>query len=188
MFSATQVPVQIIRACGHPETEQLRYRGMRDKTEQLRVARSCFCSHCKVLVKSWFESTQDLAPYPVQLQSLVGSEKQVKWAQSIRAIQLKKLLPIMTTAAEHGDKLGASVWRALFMLATQRQATFWIENRERGFSHYFVESEAALFAAPNTYGVVFQERSLFGLLKKRAPYVIEEVKRLCPVSLEQSHA
>lgn len=188
MFSATVMPVRIIRACDHGEVVELRYRGMRDKSQQQDTARSFFCKECKVLLEAWLSAANAAAPYPVDLPALIGSEKQVKWAQSLRAEQMRRLLPAMTAAAEHGGKMGAAVWQALYALVAQRQAKFWIDNRELGFSHHYVETEAVYFAKGISYGAVFSERSVFGRLKKSAPYVIEEVKRRCPVAPAYAHA
>lgn len=188
MFSATVMPVRITRACGHSEVEELSYRGLRDKSQQQAMARCIFCKDCKVLVEDWLGAPDDVAPYPVELPALVGSEKQVKWAESVRAAQLKRLLPAMTAAVECGGKVGASVWQALYALVAQRQAKFWIDNRELGFSHYYVETEAVYFAMGIAYGATFSERSVFGRLKKFAPYVIEEVKSRCPVAPALAHA
>jgi hypothetical protein len=188
MFSATTMPVRIIRACDHSEVEELRYRGLRDKSNQQSQARKYFCKDCRELIKTWVEQSVDASPYSLELPALVGSEKQVKWATTLRAAQLKVLLPAMALAAEHGSKIGAAVWQAIYILATQRQAKFWIDNRELGFGRNYVEAEAAYFAMGTVYGAVFSERSVFGRLKASAPYVIEEVKRLCPVGMSAAHA
>lgn len=187
MFSSTVMPVLVARACGHVETEELRYRGTRDKNQQVEMARRTICKSCRVMLEGWLEATDD-APYPAQLPALSGSDKQVKWAESIRATQLKRLLPAMTAAAAHGDKIGAAVWQALYVIVTQRQARFWIDNRELGFSRHYIELEATYFAMTVTFGVNFSERSIFGNLKKHAPHKIEEARRRCPVAPARSIA
>lgn len=188
MFSPTVMPVRIIRACNHSAVVELRYRGLRDKSQQQENERSFFCGDCKALLAEWLSEANTCAPYSVELPELVGSEKQVKWAKGLRAEQMRRLLPAMTAAAEHGGKMGAAVWQALYALVAQRQAKFWIDNRELGFSHHYVETEAVYFAKGISYGSVFSERSVFGRLKKSAPYVIEEVKRRCPVPPVYAHA
>jgi len=187
MFSATLVKSLIVRACGHGESEEFSYRGLRDKEQRLRTARCMFCKDCKALVKTWLEAgnvPSDL----VELPALVGSDKQVKWAAGIRAVQMKRLLPAMASAAEHGDKIGAAVWQALYAIVTQRQARFWIDNREQGFSDLYIETEAVYFALVVTFGVVFSERSVFGNLKKSAPHILESIRRHCPVGPALSFA
>lgn len=188
MFSATVMPVRIIRACGHSEVEEMRYRGLQDKSNQQHHARKCFCKECSVLIEEWMALGSAAPSYPVELPALVGSEKTIKWASSLRRDQLKVLLPAMAAAAEHGDKIGAAVWQALYVLTTQQYAKFWIDNREQGFNHHYVSTEASYFAMGATYGSVFSDRSVFGRLKARAPYLLDEVKRLCPVGMASAHA
>lgn len=188
MFSATVMPVRITRACGHSEVEEMRYRGLRDKSSQQHQARKCFCKECSELVDVWMSLGSAAPSYCVELPDLVGTANTIKWAASVRRDQLKVLLPAMAAAAEHGDKIGAAVWQALYVLATQRYAKFWIDNRELGFNHHYVSTEASYFATGATYGVVFSERSVFGRLKARAPYLLDEVKRLCPVGMTSAHA
>lgn len=181
MFSATVMPISIHRACGHCETAEFRYRGMREKTQQMDIARRAVCKDCRALIQSWLADSNGSAPFPVVLPELCGSDKQVRWAESIRAAQLPQLLGAMTAASEHGGKIGSAVWQALFLIVTQRQAKFWIDNREVGFSWQYIETEASYLAAGATYGVVFSDRSVFGRLKKCAPHVIEDARRRCPV-------
>ena len=187
MFSSAVMPICVIRACGHSESEEFRYRSVRDRNQQVDMARRAICKSCRVMLEGWLEATDD-APYPAQLPALSGSDKQVKWAESIRATQLKRLLPAMTAAAAHGDKIGAAVWQALYVIVTQRQARFWIDNRELGFSRHYIELEATYFAMTVTFGVIFSERSIFGYLKKHAPHVIEDARRRCPAPLARSIA
>ncbi|MCF6783367.1 hypothetical protein [Stutzerimonas stutzeri] len=181
MLSATVMPIRVTRACGHSESEEFRYRTVRDRNQQAEAARRVVCRSCRVMIQGWLELANE-TPYQVQLPVLSGSDKQVKWAESIRANQLKSLLPAMAAAAAHGDKIGAAVWQALYVIVMQRQARFWIDNREVGFSHYYVEAEATYFAMTVTFGVTFSERSIFGYLKKNAPHVIEDARRRCPVA------
>lgn len=49
MFSPTVMPVRIIRACNHSAVVELRYRGLRDKSQQQENERSFFCADCKAL-------------------------------------------------------------------------------------------------------------------------------------------
>lgn len=188
MFSATEMPVRITRACGHSEVVEMRYRGMQDKSNQQHQARKCFCKECRSLIESWMVLGAGAASYSITLPELMGTEKTIKWASSIRSAQLKVLLPAMAAAAEHGGKTGAAVWQAIYVLTTQRYAKFWIDNREQGFNSQYVSTEASYFAVGATYGAAFSERSVFGRLKARAPYLIDEVKRLCPVGMTGAHA
>ena len=181
MLSPVEAPISIIRVCGHRETETVRYRGRTQRMNREAEARKCFCKACRDMVAGWMAGNE-AAPYPLELPQLIGSAGQISWACDLRAKVARKMLPVMTMAANHGGKTGAAVWQALYALLSQRQSRFWIDGRELGYSQHFVLSEASYFAMGLTYGVIFSERSIFGRWKKQSPYLIDEVKKRCPVS------
>lgn len=181
MLSSFESPVLITRLCGHRETETIRYRGRTQRMNRESDARKCFCEACRDMVAGWMAGIE-AASYPLELPQLIGSAGQIAWASDLRAKVARKMLPVMTMAANHGGKVGAAVWQALYALLSQRQSRFWIDGRDLGYSDYYVLSEASYFAMSHTSGVIFSERSVFGRWKKQSPYLIDEVKKRCPVS------
>lgn len=179
MLSPVEMPISLLRVCGHREVENVRYRGTREKDQHLHYARGVHCKACKQAVTSWFQNP-DASPYPLELPPLLGSEKQVVWAQKIRTVRAHALLGVMTLAAQEGEKNGLGCWRALTAFLGQRQAKTWIDNRDERYSAEYFILEASYFMMGSTIGVTFSPRSVYGQLKQKAPYRIDEIKQLTP--------
>lgn len=185
MLSPVEVPVSITRVCGHREQEVLRYRGSRERASLESNSRKLFCAECRCLVAGWLDLKEGHA-YPLALPEVLGSVKAAPWATTIRAKVAAQMLPAMTAAVTHGGKTGAAVWQALYALMTQRQASFWIDGRNVGYSLHYVLSEAAFFAMGITHGTTFSERSIYGRWKQKSPFLIEDVKKRCPIAQTSS--
>ncbi|MDU4254527.1 hypothetical protein [Pseudomonas sp.] len=188
MSTAFQAPVSITRVCGHSETETMRYRGRNHLRDLQSAARKEFCAGCRSLVSNWMAQAAETDAYELELPELTGSVGQIKWARDLRAKAGVQLLPVMQAAADHGGKTGAAVWQALYALMRQSSASFWIDDRHSGYCEHYVLREAAYFAMSAIYDVTFTNRSIYGRWKKNAPYLIDDVKRACPVSLSPAQA
>lgn len=131
---------QVTRKCGHEETVDLR--GKMDKREWrlANVEPDKLCSEC------W--ATQQAAEAEVAaenaaengLPELEGSEKQINWAETIRADaieQIDKCLDEFENKCEKkfGDEITAesmSIYRGICdRIATNADAGWWIDNRDR---------------------------------------------------------
>jgi hypothetical protein len=181
MLSPVEMPISIFRVCDHKEVEDIRYRGNREKDQMLHYARGLLCKDCKQSITAWFQNPDD-KPYPLALPELIGSEKQVAWANKIRTVRAHALLGVMTLAAQHGAKSGLGCWRALFAFLGQRQAKTWIDNRDERYSAEYFVLEASYFMMGSTIGVTFSPRSVYGQLKQKVPYRIDEIKQMNPES------
>lgn len=181
MSHSANAPITIIRICGHRETEFAPCRGRTQRISREAEARRWFCKSCRDMVAEWLAGCEAV-PYPLELPALIGTAGQISWANDLRAKVARQMLPVMAMAVAHGGKTGAAVWLALYALVSQRQSRFWIDGREFGFSVDYVLSEASYFAMGQTYGVIFSERSIYGRWKKESPYLINELKKRCPIS------
>lgn len=114
----------ITYACGHTETVQL-YGKSVDRQKEIARRENCLCKECWIAERrkadeAVIDSVKDSGLVP-----LVGSPKQVAWAEGIRA----------KFFAEHGEKLaeGAAVneYAAQFQeyLKGIMEASYWIETR-----------------------------------------------------------
>lgn len=111
----------ITHACGHQQTHYLRgFAGAQDRKASWLAKTSC--RSCYVADKRATEAAEAAANHfalgPLGLPELVGSERQVTWATSIRALRLGTLVPdlIANDAGERG-------WYR------ETDAKWWIDNR-----------------------------------------------------------
>lgn len=174
-------PVNVIRACGHNEVVSIRYGSTREKGSELLAVKATFCSTCHVKVKDWVASANTAEPYELSLPPLTGTPRQVSWAHCLRQKLAQPLLRAMTLAAEHGGHMGAAVWKGLYAVVTQQDASFWIDNREWGFNHYTVEREAGCFA--RGFDSMPHGNSIYSQIRKAGAHHIAEIELRCPVSL-----
>lgn len=82
---------------------------------------------------------------------------------------------------QHGGPMGAAVWKSLYAVVTQRDASVWIDNRERGFSHYTIEREAGCFA--RGFDGLALGATIYSQIRKSGAYRIAEIEKSCPVTL-----
>ena len=179
MFSAVEMTITVSRVCGHSETQDIRYKGTREKQQIQHYERLRFCKACQQQIRDWF-SDSSAAPYPLSLRPLSGSEKQVAWADRLRAGRAFQLLKVMALAASDGSKTGIALWQAIHTFIQQCQARFWIDNKDEVYGPDYFALEASYYLMPSTIGVQFSPRSIFGMLKEKAPYRIQEAKAILP--------
>jgi len=175
-------PFNITRACGHLEVVSLRYGSAREKNIELSAANAMFCKECRGLLESWMGPTNSIDEHAVVLASITGTPRQVSWAQALRSKLAAPMLRAMNSAAEHGGPVGAAAWKALYVTVTQREASFWIDNRERGINHYMIEREAGCFA--RGYDSLALGSTIFTHIRKSGAHRLAEIEQRCPVSAE----
>ena len=174
-------PVNVHRACGHNEVASIRYGSAREKSSELSAAKAIFCCSCRAMVEAWMSRDSAVGPYDLTLPALAGTPRRVSWAQGLRTKLALPLLRAMTSAAEHGGPMGAAVWKSLYAVVTQRDASVWIDNRERGFCHYTIEREAGCFA--RGFDGLALGSTLYSQIRKSGAYRIAEIEKSCPVTL-----
>ncbi len=179
MFSAVEMTVAVLRVCGHSENQEIRYKGTNDKQQIMHFERQRLCKACKQKITDWFSNS--VAPhYPLGLPNLVGSDKQVSWATRLRDGKAFQLTKVMSQGADEGDKTGIALWQAIYAYLNQHQAKYWIDTREEVFGPDYFALEASYFLMVSAIGVHFSPRSVYGRLREKAPYRIQEIKRLTP--------
>ena len=181
MFSESVIDQAVIRVCDHRETLQIRYKYVREKSQELHYARNEFCTDCKKAIRDWFDNPSS-STYPLTLPALVGTEKRVKWAKSIRDKRFNHLLRVLQSAVEHEGKASLGVQRAILAFSMQTSALFWIDGRDLEFGSAYFMTEAAFFLRASTIGATFGVNSIYGQWKSRTPYLIEKVKACTPLA------
>ncbi len=179
-------PTPVTRVCGHRESEYISYQNSRDRAKILQFATLEYCAECKTKIQGWFDAT-DLPPYPLELPELMGSDKQIKWAQSIRAARLKHLLGVLALSAADTGVAGIGMSRAITAFALQADARFWIQDREEKFGFYYFLSEAAYFVQNSYVKITFCQTSVFGQLKVKNPHFIADMKARYPAPLPEEN-
>jgi len=179
MFSAVEMTVGVLRVCGHSENQDIRYKGTNDKQQIMHFERQHLCKACKQKITDWFSNSS--APhYPLTLPGLVGSDKQVSWATRLRDGKAFQLTKVMAQCVNDEGKTGIALWQAIYAYLNQRQAKYWIDTREEVFGPDYFALEASYFLMVSAIGVHFSPRSVYGRLREKAPYRIQEIKRLAP--------
>ncbi len=179
MFSAIEMTIKAYRLCGHSEMQDIRYKGTRQRQEIERYERMRWCKGCEQAIRDWF-SDSSIEGYPLALPSLIGSDKQVPWAKKIRDGRAFQLLKVMSHAAESDSKMGIALWHAIYAYLGQTHAKTWIDSRDEIYGPDFFALEASYYLMPSTLGLQFSPRSIYGRLKEKAPYRLQEIKALVP--------
>jgi len=122
-------------SCGHSETVQL-YGPTRERERKIEwMERSGFCPDCyKAKKDAERVKTETAAKEGIDLVALTGSEKQIKWADSIRAGFLSNIKKQVESARTHGLADEATITKTVdAVTATVNrypEAKFWIESRD----------------------------------------------------------
>jgi hypothetical protein len=120
----------ITHACGH--AGQIKTYG-NPKQQRLQMARAIgsLCPRCKT-------TKDDSYKKPSELPTLIGSQKQIEWAEHIRtkiAKEIKKEIKRLTEAAKDNKNpiVSASIMR-LRSILDETSARRWIDNRDVWFN------------------------------------------------------
>lgn len=117
----------IDHSCGHTETHQLYGKHTGREIEEKRLATKQ-CTACAELAKVAYRAKQaaseTAASNDLQLPALIGSDKQIAWAQSIRLKIVTETATLLKQLA--GTELG---YQAFERLKLRVDAKFWIDNR-----------------------------------------------------------
>lgn len=120
----------VTHTCGHTVAVQL-YGPNKDRERKLAAMRDTICDACYKAQKDAEHAAANAAAAAANaaegLPALVGSEKQIAWAESLRADRL--------AAIKHDPKvLPATKAMLLEMLAEVDEAVWWIETRSYGLT------------------------------------------------------
>ena len=130
-------------ACGHEETVQL-YGGAAERDRKTEwMSRACKCSACKAADRDAENAKAAEAAADAGRPALVGSEKQIAWANTIREKMIAELLKYRTDVTGVDDAKGKFDAAMVKFLATNTKAGWWIDNRDcasdvvRAFAVFF---------------------------------------------------
>lgn len=132
---------QITHACGHTVTHNIvgtNVRGEREQRAEWLAARPCQDCHRKQQQERAAEANKGLP-------ALVGTEKQIAWAEQIRAKAASSLLPIreMIDARRDLEPTQANVIITVIDNAlAQTDSRYWIDNRDASFDGRWIKAQA----------------------------------------------
>lgn len=99
-----------------------------------------YCESCKEAFKARKQAEAQEANK--ELPELKGSDKQIAWAEQIRAEKAEKLKPFIEKlqAAEKTAAVKTGL-KVIEDLLSQESASFWIDTRFKNFGHKWLEKE-----------------------------------------------
>ena len=131
---------EIKHSCGHITTHNIvgtNVNNEREKKAEWLASRVCSDCYRKQLANNAAETNKNLP-------QLTGSEKQIAWAESIRAKANKSISPILdqiktnSSNNPHVAEIAASVVDDLF---NKTNSSFWIDNRFESFDLTWISKE-----------------------------------------------
>lgn len=125
---------EITYACGHTEERQL-YGKIKDRESKSSWLETQKCYECQKEEKNR-KAREDNAK--LGLPKLIGSEKQIAWAETIRAEKIKFLdetLNFFDISRVKPEKLEAAKWiySEIAKIKNETSAKYWIENKDNIF-------------------------------------------------------
>lgn len=115
---------QVNRKCGHSETVQL-YGSAKDRQSKLSWLASQICHNCAAQVATEANKTTGLA-------ALVGTPKQIAWAEKIRANKVAELdkLSRQVSEAPGSEADRKRLMDAITAVRGKTEASYWIDHRD----------------------------------------------------------
>jgi len=128
----------ITHTCGHDETHQL-YGPGKDREQRAKWLETILCSDCYRNDKqAQREQSQQIAAEnnaESGLPALEGSEKQIKWAETIRASVKSEMdkcvAELVATEPRNDSETQTKAWALedAKIILKQKRAAYWIDNR-----------------------------------------------------------
>lgn len=178
MFSSSTVPCSITRLCRHTETVNISYRYAREKEQEKTALAKMLCSECSKRLETLFNNPGETI-FDLVLPPLRGSDKQVAWANELRAQRWAHHGALLQTVSlqDAKDPLTLPLYRALLAFGSMDSAKFWIDTRDLKQGHWGLKSDAEFFIKEPGYGVMVGEFSPYGRLKKFNPSLLGQIMR-----------
>jgi len=137
----------IDRACGHTEVVQL-YGPSRDRQRKAAWLAEQPCSSCRAAErKARHEAEAREAKIAAEQEGrpkLVGSEKQIAWAESIRHKVWQQLEQLATIARATDHPKAKVALAAIEAIKAERAAAWWIDRRESSAERLVKQKMAAI--------------------------------------------
>lgn len=178
MFSSSTVPCSITRLCRHTETVSISYRFAREKEQEKTALAKMLCSECSKRLETLFNNPGE-AIFDLVLPPLRGSDKQVAWANKLRAQRWAHHGALLQTVSlqDAKDPLILPLYRALLAFGSMDSAKFWIDTKDIKQGHWGLKSDVEFFIKEPGYGVMVGEFSPYGRLKKFNPSLLGQIMR-----------
>lgn len=178
MFSSSTVPCSITRICRHTETVNISYRYAKEKEQEKLSLSKELCSECSEKLQALFNNPGE-SIFDLELPPLRGSDKQIAWANKLRAQRWTLYGSLLQTVSlqDPADPVILPLYRALLAYASQDSARFWIDIKDIKPSFWSLKSETEFFIKEPGYGVVVGEFSPYARLKKFNPGLLGQIMR-----------
>lgn len=178
MFSSSTVPCSITRLCRHTETVNISYRYVREKEQEKTALAKMLCSECSKRLETLFKNPGETI-FDLELPPLRGSDKQVAWANELRAQRWAHRGALLQTVSlqDAKDPLTLPLYRALLAFGSMDSARFWIDTKDIKQGHWGLKSDVEFFIKEPGYGVMVDEFSPYGRLKKFNPSLLGQIMR-----------
>lgn len=178
MFSSSTVPCSITRLCRHTETVNISYRYAREKEQEKTALAKMLCSECSKRLETLFNNPGETI-FDLVLPPLRGSDKQVAWANELRAQRWAHHGALLQTVSlqDAKDPLTLPLYRALLAFGSMDSAKFWIDTKDLKQGHWGLKSDVEFFIKEPGYGVMVGEFSPYGRLKKFNPSLLGQIMR-----------
>lgn len=178
MFSSSTVPCSITRLCRHTETVSISYRYAREKEQEKTALAKMLCSECSKRLETLFNNPGETI-FDLVLPPLRGSDKQVAWANKLRAQRWAHHGALLQTVSllDAKDPLILPLYRALLAFGSMDSAKFWIDTKDIKQGHWGLKSDVEFFIKEPGYSVMVGEFSPYGRLKKFNPSLLGQIMR-----------
>ena len=113
-------------ACGHTETVNLYGKTSERERKIAWMEENCICPAC-YKAEQQAKAAETNAAY--DLPELVGTEKQVAWAETLRAEIFKEIADLEKKAGMPAVEADGKFAEFFVWLKSQKEARFWIDNR-----------------------------------------------------------
>lgn len=139
---------QITHACGHVQTHQIfgsNTKGQRDSKRDWLA--SCLCEDCyREEQRAKHDSANKVAAATNKannLPSLVGTQKQIEWAESIRAKKVADLDNLLKPEFANGEyaEFYNQCQYIINTVKNQSSASYWINNKDKDFDAHWLQNQ-----------------------------------------------
>lgn len=185
-MSKAHITSPTVRLCGHTEAFCFSSSGRTGRVSDGVYAATTLCRSCCLQLKTLMEAPGK-GFYPVKLPTLVGRERAVTWAKSIRLATLRAAGPIMASLKQSVDPFAPAALAAFEMLFKITSAQFWIAGREFPYEATWVTSEIEHLLRPRTLAMHQDTRSAFCYWAQVDNSVIRDAREAVKTLRDEHH-
>jgi len=172
---ATHINAPSKRLCGHVDEVCFSSRGRAGRLSDRVYASSTLCGDCRSRINLAMRNPSKRF-YKMPLPDLVGRDRAVAWAKTIRLANVRSLGPVMAQLAESPDPYARASLAVLTMLFKITSAQFWIDGREFLYGSAWVISEVEHLIRPRSLNVHASSDSAYCYWLQVDPSPIREAR------------